>query len=172
MFKTTLGTWVKDAIGWIKTEVPKIINSISDWFSKLPDVLFDTGANMIKGLWNGILSVGSWLYGKIAKYFGKMWILQVVSLAEWVLEQRNTQKTKKYATGGFPDSGNMFIANEAGAEMVGNIGGKTAVVNNDQIVEAVSTGVARAVASVMGKQNEQPLIINLDGDVFIKTNKK
>ena len=54
------------------------------------------------------------------------------------------------AAGGFPDTGQMFIAREAGAEMVGNIGGRTAVVNNDQIVESVSLGVYEAVTAAMG----------------------
>jgi hypothetical protein len=50
----------------------------------------------------------------------------------------------RYADGGFPAQGQMFIAREAGAEMVGSIGRRTAVVNNDQIVESVSNGVAVA----------------------------
>lgn len=52
--------------------------------------------------------------------------------------------------GGMFDSGQLFIAREAGPELVGSIGGRTAVANNDQIVEAVSSGVARAVSTVMG----------------------
>ena len=48
------------------------------------------------------------------------------------------------AEGGFPETGQMFIAREAGAEMVGNIGRRTAVVNNDQIVASISGGVAEA----------------------------
>lgn len=49
-----------------------------------------------------------------------------------------------YATGGFVDQGQLFIAREAGAEMVGNIGRRTAVVNNDQIVEGITYGVREA----------------------------
>ena len=49
--------------------------------------------------------------------------------------------------------GQLFIAREAGPEMVGNIGGRTAVANNDQIVQAVSRGVAQAVASVLSNQS-------------------
>lgn len=56
-----------------------------------------------------------------------------------------------YATGGLPDVGEMFIAREAGPELVGTIGGRTAVANNQQIVEAVSRGVAQAVSGVMGR---------------------
>ena len=50
----------------------------------------------------------------------------------------------RFAEGGFPEQGQMFIAREAGAEMVGNIGRRTAVANNDQIVSSVAGGVAEA----------------------------
>ena len=61
-------------------------------------------------------------------------------------------KMPLFATGayGIP-VGQMFIAREAGPEMVGSIGNRTAVANNDQIVESVSRGVSQAVASVMGQ---------------------
>ena len=50
-----------------------------------------------------------------------------------------------YASGGFPDSGQAFIARENGIpEMVGTIGRRTAVANNEQIVESVASGVAEA----------------------------
>ena len=49
-----------------------------------------------------------------------------------------------FAEGGFPEQGQMFIAREAGAEMVGSIGRKTAVANNDQIVGGIASGVASA----------------------------
>lgn len=49
-----------------------------------------------------------------------------------------------YASGGFPKTGQMFIAREAGAEMVGSIGRRTAVANNDQIVAGIASGVATA----------------------------
>ena len=48
------------------------------------------------------------------------------------------------ATGGFPTEGQMFIAREAGPEYVGTIGNRTAVANNDQIVEGISSGVYAA----------------------------
>jgi hypothetical protein len=50
----------------------------------------------------------------------------------------------RFAEGGFPEQGQMFIAREAGAEMVGNIGRRTAVANNDQIVEGIASGVSEA----------------------------
>jgi hypothetical protein len=62
--------------------------------------------------------------------------------------------------------GEMFIAREAGPEMVGKIGNKNAVVNNQQIVEAVSEGVYSAVLAAW-RQSEsnggQSVNVYLDG---------
>lgn len=60
-----------------------------------------------------------------------------------ITEARKTANFTQYATGGFPNMGQMFIAREAGPELVGTIGSRSAVVNNDQIVESVSAGVYR-----------------------------
>ena len=63
-----------------------------------------------------------------------------------------------YATGGFPSEGEMFIAREAGPEMVGSIGSRTAVANNDQIVDSVSQGVYRAVVQAMGQSGGNQVV--------------
>ena len=61
-----------------------------------------------------------------------------------------------YASGGFPDPGQFFLARENGVpEMVGSIGRRTAVANNDQIVEAVKAGVYEAVVAATGGENNQ-----------------
>jgi len=64
----------------------------------------------------------------------------------------------RYATGGLPKSAEMFMAREAGPELVGRIGSRTAVVNNDQIVASVSEGVYRAVAAALGSGGNQQAI--------------
>lgn len=72
----------------------------------------------------------------------------------------------KLASGGLVNEGQMFIAREAGPELVGNINGRTAVANNDQIVTAVSQGVYSAVMAAMGNNNnsgEQHINVYLDG---------
>lgn len=70
------------------------------------------------------------------------------------------------ADGGFVDQGQMFIAREAGPEMVGRIGSRNAVANNDQIVTAISEGVYGAVMAAMSgnsNQGNQEINIYLDG---------
>ena len=67
------------------------------------------------------------------------------------------------AGGGAFGMGQMFVAREAGPELVGTIGGHTAVMNNDQIVSSVAAGVAQAVAAVIGNNDNQVNVV-LEGD--------
>ena len=78
------------------------------------------------------------------------------SIPDWVW------KIPGLASGGFVDSGQLFISRERGPEMVGTIGNQTAVANNDQIVAAVSAGVANAVSGVLGSGKGQEIHIYLD----------
>ena len=82
------------------------------------------------------------------------------------LAGKPTLRVNWYAEGGLPDIGEMFIAREAGPELVGRIGNSNAVVNNQQIVQAVSQGVAQAVSSVIGQG-----FGNITVPVYLGTNK-
>jgi len=67
-----------------------------------------------------------------------------------------------------PNRGQLFVAREAGAELVGDIGnGRTAVMNNNQIVQSVSDGVYSAVMSAMSQQgsssDDRPIVLQIDG---------
>ena len=65
-----------------------------------------------------------------------------------------------YANGGFPTTGQMFMAREAGPELVGSIGNRTAVANNDQIVEGISAGVYNAMVSA-NTENSNYIVVNV-----------
>lgn len=56
-------------------------------------------------------------------------------------------KVPKFASGGYPNAGELFLAREAGPELVGSIRGRSAVANNDQIVEGIRQGVYEAVSA-------------------------
>lgn len=76
-----------------------------------------------------------------------------------------TSTIRGYATGGMPESGEMFYANENGMpELVGKIGSRTTVMNNAQIVQAVSNGVASAVSRVFASQSERPINVSVQVD--------
>ena len=74
-----------------------------------------------------------------------------------------------YANGGFPDMGEMFIARESGPELVGRMGNRSAVANNNQIIAGIRAGVFEAVVnafeSMQGSSNRsQEIRIYLEGD--------
>lgn len=77
-----------------------------------------------------------------------------------------------YAEGGFPSAG-LFLAGESGPEMVGTIGGRTAVANSDQIVTAIASGVASVMAgsnNILREQNDILRgIAEKDGTVVVST---
>lgn len=64
----------------------------------------------------------------------------------------------QHAEGGFLASGEVFVARENGIpEMVGSIGGRGAVANNDQITQGIATAVSGAMAGnnrLLAEQNE------------------
>ena len=76
-----------------------------------------------------------------------------------------------YAQGGYPDAGQLFIANEAGPELVGNIGNKTAVANKDQITTAIANATYQAMSKALSENSQndgQPIIVNVGGEQIYK----
>ena len=75
----------------------------------------------------------------------------------------------QYADGGLPALGELFVAREAGPEMVGTIGGRSAVVNNTQIVEAIRMAVADAMSAALGDRGDSETVINLYVDDVLES---
>lgn len=125
----------------------------------------DVGTKIRQKLGSAVDEVG----GKLSGVFDRTYYLDVhgkIHVQEIDTSGLGSAKFRfeKYASGGFPgDNGQLFIAREAGPEMVGTIGGHTAVANNADIVAAVSSGVASAVSSVLGNSNQNVTVV-LEGD--------
>jgi hypothetical protein len=104
--------------------------------------------NFVKKMVNGIIKVINWAIDGINEMlhieFDGLTIAGVEIIPAFNVRLVNIPKIPLMAEGGFPEQGQMFIAREAGAEMVGNIGRRTAVANNDQIVSGIAGGVAEA----------------------------
>lgn len=77
---------------------------------------------------------------------------------------------KKYADGGFPDYGDLFIANERGPELVGTIGNRTAVANSSSIETAIYNAVRSAMSDSTGGQSADiHVTVDIDGDTVGET---
>lgn len=152
---------VLKAIGNIKNKVLQkgsdIVSGLKDGFNEkvstftsvlgtLPETirnaipnLFDVGSNIIQNFANGFSSVHIPM-----PHIGWDWTGGSIRIGNFSfsLPRFNLQW---YAKGGFPEMGQLFIANEAGPEMVGKMGNRNAVANNNQIVDGIKNGVFEAV---------------------------
>lgn len=130
----------------------------------------EVGKNLVTGFVNGINSeywslsnaiksvLNDALSGSLARSYGSSFGSQLgSSIASALSGLTASINFRAYATGGFPDEGQMFIAREAGPELVGNIGSKSAVANNDQIIEGIRQGVYSAVIQANGGNTKQPV---------------
>ena len=83
----------------------------------------------------------------------------------------NELNVNGYESGGFPVSGEMFLARENGLpEMVGKIGNRTSVANNGQIVEGIKAGVYEAVmnANAQNGGTKVHLDVRTDEGIIVK----
>ena len=123
----------------IKTKIDELVED----FKKFGKGAADLISGIFKGVINGILTlIENRINGFIRLLNGAIWIINKIPGVS--ITQIAELSIPRLAEGGFPDQGQMFIAREAGAEMVGTIGRKTAVANNDQIVSGIAGGVAEA----------------------------
>ena len=103
----------------------------------------------LKNAWNAIASAINKGIKTINKIPGVS-IPSVPKLAKGgIFENGSWHNIAKYANGGMPNMGQLFVAREKGPELVSTLKGHTAVMNNDQIVASVSQGVSDAVYNVM-----------------------
>ena len=181
-----IGKIVSDGFDFIKTQANGVISWIKNKFSgssssgnkanSLPGVgtlgatklpagtgALGLGAGVGLGLSGGIQwwkdMIGTW---KDPDKSAGTKVLESIKHTLWDLSPIGAlvnlgKKIFGFASGGFPDAGQLFIAREAGAEMVGSLGGHTAVANNDQIVEGIREGVEAAMErqnQLLRRQNE------------------
>ena len=75
-----------------------------------------------------------------------------------------TRSIQRFADGGSPDDhGSVFIAGEAGPEIVGHVGGRTEVLNASQLASTMYSAVVAAMMAVYGKGNNTQVNVTLQG---------
>lgn len=146
--------------------------SMSEYLNKTYDGIYNTFdairqtlqqvANEVTKMLNQMVSDANSLAGLTGKKYSHVGGYEMQPAQRFNIEM--------FANGGFPRSGELFIAREAGPELVGSIGGKTAVGGNDQIERAIFNAVLTAMSQAMANGSSQPIELNqkieLDGDVI------
>ena len=125
-----------DATGKMSIDGGGIFGGLISWAKGAHDWIQDvlTGLGLIKGGGSSWFSGGGFS-GRSGSFAGS--------------QSGFSGKSGGFAEGGFPTEGELFIARENGAELVGSMGGHAAVANNDQIVEGIRQGVFEAVSAAM-----------------------
>ena len=145
---TKVGQLVTEKKNRIKTVFSTINNSSSTFATKFKAAL----ATMEKEL-SAFSARASQYGGQFASAFtdqvkklaqvkisADLEVTSVNSQQRFTLNPKVTTTATAYAAGGYPDMGSLFVAGEAGAEMVGTINGRTGVASGEEI-----TGIAEAV---------------------------
>jgi hypothetical protein len=164
------------------------INSPSTVFAEIGKNLVNGLQNGFKNAWSSFSSsvktlvnnIVQTITSSISSAVSGAWskITQLVSNAKSTLSSITSSISSKvssvvssvksslrlYADGGYPSQGQLFVAREAGPELVGNIGGRTAVASNDDILDGIRQGVYEAVsAAIGGGYGSQDIRVYLDG---------
>lgn len=171
----------------LKQEGTKAFNKVKKAWDSLTDKKISVSL-ITDAVKSGIKLIIDWINKYIIGAINKI----KVSIPKWVPKiggkdfgfNLKTIAMPKFATGGFPEQGQYFLAREKGPELVGTIGNKTAVANNNQIVQSVSDGVFNALNPVLTQvcnainsmgngSSGQPLYVEgvSDGDIVRITTK-
>lgn len=175
-FLGMLALWVSSRWDEIKTTFEQSVDFITGKTDEIPEHLQGTvlgrtmaGIRLMIAAFNtlrdAISGAVDWVLGKLSVLSEWLSSIGTNNVVGSILNNA-FPNLNFYATGGFPAEGEMFIAREAGPELVGTIGGRTAVANNDQIVEGISAGVYAAVVAAMQSApsgGAQAVNVYLDG---------
>lgn len=191
-----LRTGIKEKWTAVKEWFGNLPENVKNFFLGAPNWLTNAGKNILSGLWGGLTekwnSIAEWWNngpGGWLADLGNGFMGGVRSAMSYVFHWNangGLYKNGRWmpvtaaAGGGSFNQGQMFIARERGPELVGTIGGHTAVLNNDQIVASVSAGVFEAVASALtqyaAQSNGNPPVLELtitcDGETLYRTVKR
>ena len=158
---------------WFQTNV---IDAITNAFNGF----VSTGLGIFKRFINGVIGIINTVVDAINNLFHISFkglnVLGKEVIPAFNVRLVNLRHIPTFADGGFVDQGQLFIARETGAEMVGSIGGRTAVANNDQIVEGIASGVRAAnddMITVM-YQMAQSIVAAIQeqgGDIYLDAHK-
>ena len=166
---STVGTFFKNVFTDAWKGIVKVFSVAGEIFVDIKDGIVSAFKFVVNGIIKGINKVVSIPFNAINSALSFLKDLKIVGIQPFAdLRPINVPQIPLLANGGVVDAGQMFIAREAGPELVGSIGRKTAVANNDQIISGIESGVYRAVmaANSTNKGGSQTIrIINeIDGD--------
>lgn len=179
----TFMTWIMALENWFKKIKDRAIE-LKDWFDN--HSIFKKSEDNAKGFWSILEGIKNTLDGiKNTKIdVGITGHSDESSTPTPTPTSSNDNKKKKTpsitghsiarrAVGGYVPRGDLFFANEKTPEMIGSIGGNTAVANNNQITEAIATATYNAMVRALSENGQNVnIVVEGDGDKMFKVFQK
>ena len=166
---SSVATFFKNIFTNAWSGIVKVFSVAGDIFVDIKDGIVSAFKWVVNGIIKGINAVVAVPFNGINAALNWLKGIEIAKIKPFAdLQTINVPQIPLLAEGGIVSEGQMFIAREAGPELVGSIGRKTAVANNDQIISGIEAGVYRAmVAANSGRGGSQTIrIINeIDGAV-------
>lgn len=139
--------------------VVKVFSIAGEIFVNIKDAILSAFKVVVNGLIKGLNAIIAVPFNGINRALRAIKNINILGLTPFSnLREISVPVIPYLAGGGVVDAGQMFVANEAGPELVGNVGRKTTVMNNDQIVESVSRGVYQAVVQAMAQSSGNQVV--------------
>lgn len=154
-------------VNGIKTGITNAFNAVKTFITNCFNTIKTVATNIWNGIWGAIKGVINGILGGIEGMVngvikGLNFMINALNklsfdVPDWVpviggkkfgfnIKNISEVSLPRLADGGMVNAGTMFIAGEAGAEVVANIGNRTGVMNTDEMRESVEQGVMDANA--------------------------
>ena len=136
-------------VGSLKTGFLNIFSGIKSGIKNIVNDIIGLVEGMVNAIINGVNKIAT----DIKEFTTFSWTNPLTgtthSSSGIQLPTLTALSIPRLATGGMVEAGQLFMANESGPEMVGQMGGNTTVANNEQIISGIQQGVEIAVSQIL-----------------------
>ncbi len=169
-----VGTFFKDVFSEAWQGIVNVFSTAGEIFTDIKEGIVSVFKTVVNGIIEGINKVVKLPFEGLNDILDTLQGIEIAGVQpfSFLTWRAPIPEIPLLASGGIVNEGQMFIAREAGPELVGSIGRKTAVANNDQIVSGIESGVYRAMMAANSGNSSKPVTVNatfeIDGEVVGK----